>query len=58
MELVTKIKVKTTCHEAFLAFVDPERIGNFWFGKSSERWEEGRTILLTYPEFKDIEVSI
>ena len=58
MELITKIRVKTTCHEAFLAFVNPERIGNFWFGKSSSRWEEGKVVMLTYPEFKEIEVPI
>ncbi|KAB2336353.1 hypothetical protein F7731_11205 [Cytobacillus depressus] len=38
-------------NEVFEAFVDPAKIGNFWFSSSSERWEKGKTITLRYEEY-------
>ena len=33
------------------SFVDPLKIGNFWFTSSSERWEQGKSITLIYDEY-------
>lgn len=38
-------------NEVFEAFVDPTKIGNFWFSSSSERWQQGKTITLEYKEY-------
>lgn len=51
MKNITKMNIKTSAHEAFEAFVDPVKIGNFWFSSSSERWEEGKTIRWRYEEY-------
>ncbi|WAH37613.1 SRPBCC family protein [Alicyclobacillus dauci] len=51
MNNVTKIKVFKPANDVFEAFVDPEKIGNFWFSSSSERWEQGKTITLRYDEY-------
>jgi uncharacterized protein YndB with AHSA1/START domain len=48
---ITKMKILKPAHDVFEAFVDPEKIGNFWFSSSSERWEQGKTITLRYDEF-------
>ncbi|MCA1029667.1 SRPBCC family protein [Bacillus timonensis] len=48
MNNVTKFQISKPRSEVFEAFVDPEKIGNFWFSSSSERWEQGRNITLTY----------
>ena len=48
MNNVTKFNILTPAKEVFEAFVDPSKIGNFWFSSSSERWEEGKTITLKY----------
>ncbi|MGG1676094.1 SRPBCC family protein [Neobacillus sp. NRS-1170] len=56
----TKMKIFAPANKVFEAFVDPEKIGNFWFSSSSERWEQGRTITLRYDEYDaqgDIEVK-
>lgn len=58
MELITKIKIKATAQASFEAFADPDKIGNFWFGTSSQRWETGRDIMLIYPEVDGIQVQI
>ncbi|WP_223589328.1 SRPBCC family protein [Neobacillus bataviensis] len=60
MNNVTKMKIVTPANEVFEAFVDPAKIGNFWFSSSSERWEAGKTITLRYDEYNaevDIEVK-
>ena len=31
--------------------LNPEKIGNFWFSKSSERWQQGKTVTLRYDEY-------
>lgn len=48
---LTKIKIRKPAHEVFEAFVDPAKIGNFWFSSSSARWEHGKTITLRYDEY-------
>jgi uncharacterized protein YndB with AHSA1/START domain len=56
---LTKIKIFKPANEIFEAFVDPVKIGNFWFSSSSERWEEGKTVTLKYDEYNaqgDIEI--
>lgn len=57
MKNVTKMIIQKPSEEVFEAFVDPEKIGNFWFSSSSERWEEGKTVTLKYDEY-DAEVAI
>jgi uncharacterized protein YndB with AHSA1/START domain len=51
MNNLTKIKILKPANEVFEAFVDPSKIGNFWFSSSSERWEEGKTVTLRYDEY-------
>ncbi|RLL48470.1 hypothetical protein D8M04_04215 [Oceanobacillus piezotolerans] len=51
MNNVTKMKILKPVNELFEAFVDPTKIGNFWFSSSSERWEQGKTITLRYDEY-------
>lgn len=48
MNNITKFKILKPAKDIFEAFVDPAKIGNFWFSSSSERWEEGKTITLKY----------
>ncbi|TFB15115.1 hypothetical protein E3U55_12365 [Filobacillus milosensis] len=48
---ITKMKILKPSYEVFEAFVDPSKIGNFWFSSSSERWQEGKTITLRYNEY-------
>jgi uncharacterized protein YndB with AHSA1/START domain len=51
MNNLTKIKIFKPVNEVFEAFVDPSKIGGFWFSSSSERWEQGKTITLRYDEY-------
>ncbi|WP_129690607.1 SRPBCC domain-containing protein [Gottfriedia acidiceleris] len=48
MNNVTKFNIFKPAKDIFEAFVDPTKIGNFWFSSSSERWEEGKVITLKY----------
>ncbi|MFJ5714311.1 SRPBCC family protein [Neobacillus sp. NPDC093127] len=60
MNNLTKMKIFKPVKEVFEAFVDPSKIGNFWFSSSSERWEQGKTITLRYVEYNaqlDIEIK-
>jgi uncharacterized protein YndB with AHSA1/START domain len=60
MNNLTKMKIFKPVNEVFDAFVDPTKIGNFWFSSSSERWEQGKTITLKYDEYNaqgDIKVK-
>jgi uncharacterized protein YndB with AHSA1/START domain len=50
-QVITKFKILKPANEVFEAIVDPERIGNFWFSSSSERWEQGKQITLRYDEY-------
>jgi len=51
MKNLTKMKIVKSANEVFEAFVDPSKIGNFWFSSSSERWEQGKIITLRYDEY-------
>jgi uncharacterized protein YndB with AHSA1/START domain len=51
MKNITKMKIDKPASEVFEAFVHPEKIGNYWFSSSSERWEQGKTITLKYNEY-------
>ncbi|RDW18066.1 hypothetical protein CWR48_10715 [Oceanobacillus arenosus] len=51
MNNLTKMKILKPANEVFEAFVDPTKIGGFWFTSSSERWEQGKTITLRYDEY-------
>ncbi|MHC0039687.1 SRPBCC family protein [Pseudoneobacillus sp. C159] len=51
MNNLTKLKILKPASEVFEAFVDPEKIGHFWFSSSSERWEQGKTVTLRYDEY-------
>jgi uncharacterized protein YndB with AHSA1/START domain len=51
MNNLTKMNILKPANELFEAFVDPEKIGHFWFSSSSERWAEGKTITLRYEEY-------
>ncbi|WP_235827912.1 SRPBCC family protein [Brevibacillus migulae] len=51
MDNVTKVFIEKPASDVFEAFVDPAKIGNFWFSSSSDRWEQGKTITLTYVEY-------
>jgi uncharacterized protein YndB with AHSA1/START domain len=63
MNNITKFTILKPACELFEAFVDPAKIGNFWFSSSSERWEQGKTITLKYDlydaegEIKVIEIK-
>lgn len=65
MNNLTKMKISKPANEVFEAFVDPAKIGNFWFSTSSERWEQGKTVTLRYDEYnaevlievKEIEIN-
>ncbi|RFU62580.1 SRPBCC family protein [Bacillus sp. V59.32b] len=50
-QVTTKFNILKPAKEVFEAIVDPEKIGNFWFSLSSERWEQGKTITLRYDEY-------
>ena len=50
-KITTKMKINKSANEVFEALVDPVKIGNFWFSSSSERWEEGKKIVLRYDEY-------
>ncbi|MBU8878684.1 SRPBCC family protein [Bacillus sp. FJAT-29790] len=64
MNNLTKMKILKPANEVFEAFVDPSKIGNFWFSSSSVRWEQDKTITLSYNEYnaqldiKIVEVEI
>ncbi|WP_010095176.1 SRPBCC family protein [Ornithinibacillus scapharcae] len=58
-QITAKMKITKSTSEVFEAIVDPERIGNYWFSSSSQRWEEGKKVTLSYDEYNakgDIQV--
>lgn len=57
IDIITKMQVDVPRETVFEAFVDPEKIGGFWFSSSSERWEQGKAITLRYEEY-DAELNI
>ncbi|MEH7095278.1 SRPBCC domain-containing protein [Neobacillus vireti] len=59
MRNLTKFTIKTPANEVFEAFVDPTKIGNFWFSSSSERWEQGKIITVMYKEYNaQLEIAV
>ncbi|WP_042150044.1 SRPBCC family protein [Paucisalibacillus sp. EB02] len=50
-QVTTKMKINKSANEVFEAFIDPVKIGNYWFSSSSERWEKGKKIILRYDEY-------
>ncbi|MFQ3545715.1 SRPBCC family protein [Halobacillus rhizosphaerae] len=50
-QVSAKMKIRKPANEVFEAFVDPEKIGNFWFSRSSERWQQGKTVTLRYDKY-------
>lgn len=57
INIITKMQIDVPRETVFEAFVDPEKIGGFWFSSSSERWEQGKAITLRYEEY-DAELNI
>ncbi len=51
-QVITKFKIQKSTNDVFNAIVDPNKIGHFWFSSSSERWEQGKTIILKYDEYE------
>jgi uncharacterized protein YndB with AHSA1/START domain len=51
IQLVTKMKILAPVHNVFEAFVDPIIIRDFWFSSSSQRWESGKIVSLSYVEY-------
>ena len=51
-QVTTKFRIHKPTNEVFEAFVDPVKIGNFWFSSSSERWEQGKFVTLRYDEYE------
>lgn len=51
-QIITKFKIQKSANDVFNAIVDPNKIGHFWFSSSSERWEQGKTIILKYDEYE------
>ncbi|MCM3587835.1 SRPBCC family protein [Mesobacillus maritimus] len=51
-QVTTKIKIHKPTNEVFEAIVDPVKIGNFWFSSSSNRWEQGKSVILRYDEYE------
>ena len=49
--VTTKLQIRKPAKEVFKAIVNPEEIGNYWFSTSSERWEQGKAIILRYDEY-------
>jgi len=50
-QITTKMNIHKPVNEVFDALVDPIKIGNYWFSSSSERWEQGKSIILRYDEY-------
>ncbi|MCR8853714.1 SRPBCC family protein [Lysinibacillus fusiformis] len=49
--VTTKLKIKQPAHKVFEAIISPTEIGHYWFSSSSERWAEGKRIILRYEEY-------
>ncbi len=50
-KLIAKMKINKPARDVYEAFTEPDKIKNFWFSGSSERWETGRTVTLSYEEY-------
>lgn len=56
-EVTVKLQISKPAEKVFVALINPEQIGNYWFSSSSEKWTEGNTVLLRYDEYQ-AEVAI
>lgn len=56
-EVTVKLQISNPAEEVFGALINPEKIGNYWFSSSSEKWTEGNIVLLRYEEYQ-AEVAI
>lgn len=50
-DVTAKMKILKPTNAVFEAIVDPQKIGNFWFSSSSQRWEQGKEVVLKYDEY-------
>lgn len=57
IDITTRMEIAASAEDIFDSFVNPEKIGNFWFSRASEIWEKGKKITLSYDEF-DAKVPI
>lgn len=64
MDVISTMENEALRSTVFEAFVDPNKIGGFWFSSSSKCWEIGKNIVLHYEaydaeiEIKGIEITI
>ncbi|MBU7592390.1 hypothetical protein FVO58_07510 [Metabacillus halosaccharovorans] len=50
-DVTAKMQILKPTNAVFEAIVDPQKIGNFWFSSSSQRWEQGKEVILKYDEY-------
>jgi len=50
-QITAKMIIRKPASEVFEAIVDPQKIGNYWFSSSSDRWEQSKSITLRYDEY-------
>ena len=50
-QITAKMIIRKPASEVFEAIVDPQKIGNYWFSSSSDRWEQSKSITLRYNEY-------
>ncbi|OCA84194.1 hypothetical protein A8F94_15865 [Bacillus sp. FJAT-27225] len=50
-EVTAKMRIRKPAEEVFEAFVDPEKMGNYWFSSGTGRLEEGKTVTWRYEEY-------
>lgn len=51
LEMVTRMNILRTPDAVFESFVDPARIGKFWFSSSSDRWDAGKAVTVVHKEY-------
>ncbi|GBG96734.1 hypothetical protein NtB2_00858 [Lactococcus termiticola] len=44
--------IKAPTEAVYQSFINPDRIGNFWFSNASATWEVDKEIQLSYEEFE------
>lgn len=50
-QITAKMIIRKPASEVIEAIVDPQKIGNYWFSSSSDRWEQSKSITLRYNEY-------
>ncbi|MDI7741215.1 SRPBCC family protein [Lysinibacillus fusiformis] len=50
-QITAKMIIRKPASEVIEAIVDPQKIGNYWFSSSSDRWEQSMSITLRYDEY-------